>query len=118
MHYFLLFLLRNIDCGYSLEPSRRGGSNEYPQLCFVQKYEKYFRNVKLIFAFDFILAESSVCPIGWDEYGSSCYYFGNGSVTWAEARVNINDPQRQKTYHEHVRTAKIQISLRICAVWS
>ena len=22
---------QNIDCGYSLEPSRRGGSNEYPQ---------------------------------------------------------------------------------------
>ena len=30
---------KNIDCGYSLEPPRRGGSNEYPQssthnLCF------------------------------------------------------------------------------------
>ena len=25
-----LFLLKNIDCGYSLEPPRRGGSNEYP----------------------------------------------------------------------------------------
>ena len=22
---------QNIDCGYSLEPPRRGGSNEYPQ---------------------------------------------------------------------------------------
>ena len=28
---FYLFLLKNIDCGYSLEPPRRGGSNEYPQ---------------------------------------------------------------------------------------
>ena len=28
---FLLFLLKNIDCGYSLEPPRRGGSNGYPQ---------------------------------------------------------------------------------------
>ena len=26
-----LFLLKNIDCGYSLEPPRRGGSNAYPQ---------------------------------------------------------------------------------------
>ena len=26
-----LFLLQNIDCGYSLEPTRRGGSNVYPQ---------------------------------------------------------------------------------------
>ena len=31
---FLLFLLKNIDCGYSLEPPRRGGSNEYSQSMF------------------------------------------------------------------------------------
>ena len=29
-----LILLENIDCGYSLEPPRRGGSNEYPQSMF------------------------------------------------------------------------------------
>ena len=36
LHYtlFFLFLLKNIDCGYSLEPPRRGGSNEYPQSMF------------------------------------------------------------------------------------
>ena len=28
---------QNIDCGYSLEPPRRGGSNEYHNLCFKQK---------------------------------------------------------------------------------
>ena len=28
---------QNIDCGYSLEPPRRGGSNEYPQsMCFAR----------------------------------------------------------------------------------
>ena len=33
--------VQNIDCGYSLEPPRRGGSNEYPQSMFsAQKYEK------------------------------------------------------------------------------
>ena len=26
--------VQNIDCGYSLEPPRRGGSNEYPQSMF------------------------------------------------------------------------------------
>ena len=26
-----LFLLQNIDCGYSLEPPRRGGSDVFPQ---------------------------------------------------------------------------------------
>ena len=31
---FFLFLLKNIDCGYSLKPPRRGGSNEYPQSMF------------------------------------------------------------------------------------
>ena len=36
-----LILLKNIDCGYSLEPPLRGGSNEYPNLCFEQEYEKY-----------------------------------------------------------------------------
>ena len=28
---FFLFFAQNIDCGYTLEPPRRGGSNEYPQ---------------------------------------------------------------------------------------
>ena len=26
---------QNIDCGYSLEPPQRGGSNEYPQSMFL-----------------------------------------------------------------------------------
>ena len=31
---------QNIDCGYSLEPPRRGGSNEYPQSIFLSKNKK------------------------------------------------------------------------------
>ena len=31
---------QNIDCGYSLEPPRRGGSNEYPQFMFLSRNEK------------------------------------------------------------------------------
>ena len=31
---FFLFLLKNIDCGYLLEPPCRGGSNKYPQPMF------------------------------------------------------------------------------------
>ena len=30
----VLFRLKNIHCGYSLEPPRRGGSNQYPQSMF------------------------------------------------------------------------------------
>ena len=31
---------QNIDCGYSLEPPRRGGSNEYPQSRFLSRNKK------------------------------------------------------------------------------
>ena len=40
--YIIFFIsAKNIDCGYPLEPPHRGGSNEYQNLCFEQKYEKY-----------------------------------------------------------------------------
>ena len=32
--FLKLFLLQNIDCGYLLEPSRRGSSNVHPQSMF------------------------------------------------------------------------------------
>ena len=38
--FFFHISAQNIDCGYSLEPPRRGGSNENHNLCFEQKYEK------------------------------------------------------------------------------
>ena len=31
---------QNIDCVYSLEPPRRGGSNEYPQSMFLSRNKK------------------------------------------------------------------------------
>ena len=37
VYLFFLYLLRNIDCGYSLEPPWRGGSNMYPQSMFWAK---------------------------------------------------------------------------------
>ena len=36
---FLIFA-QNIDCGYTLEPPRRGGFNEYPQSMFWSKNKK------------------------------------------------------------------------------
>ena len=43
----IIFLIsvHNIDCGYSLEPPRRGGSNEYPQSMFwaeIWKISEFF----------------------------------------------------------------------------
>ena len=39
---FAIFLIfaQNIDCGYTLEPPRRGDSNEYPQSMFWSKNKK------------------------------------------------------------------------------
>ena len=37
--FFFIFLLKT-DCGYSLEPPRRGGSNEYPQSIFLTEIRK------------------------------------------------------------------------------
>ena len=34
VYNILLISAQNIDCGYSLEPPRQGGSNEYPQSMF------------------------------------------------------------------------------------
>ena len=33
---------QNIDCGYSLEPPRGGGSNEYPQSIFLSRNKKNY----------------------------------------------------------------------------
>ena len=38
VYIIFLFLLKNIDCGYSLEPPRVTSTHN---LCFEQKYEKY-----------------------------------------------------------------------------
>ena len=51
LFYLFHISAQNIDCGYSLEPPRRGGSNEYHNLCFEQKYEKYQNFYKKIFIF-------------------------------------------------------------------
>ena len=37
---FFIFLFKT-DCGYSLEPPRRGGSNEYPQSMFLSRNKKH-----------------------------------------------------------------------------
>ena len=39
INIFLIFA-QNIDCGYTLEPPRRGGSNEYLQSMFWSKNKK------------------------------------------------------------------------------
>ena len=48
---------QNIDCGYTLEPPRRGGYNEYPQSMFLSRNKTnnvypskpQFYNIKVVF---------------------------------------------------------------------
>ena len=38
--YIFHISAQNIDCGYSLEPPHRGGSNEYHNVCFWAEIKK------------------------------------------------------------------------------
>ena len=50
---YIIFLIsaQNIDCGYLFKPPCQGGSNEYNNLCFEQKYWKYHNFHLNIFCF-------------------------------------------------------------------
>ena len=43
---YIIFLIsaKNIDCGYSLEPPHRGGSNEYPQS---MSWSEIWKNIRI-----------------------------------------------------------------------
>ena len=43
---YIIFLIsaQNVDCGYSSEPPRQGGSNEKHNVYFEQKYEKKYQS--------------------------------------------------------------------------
>ena len=51
VYNIFLISAQNIDCGYSLEPPRRGGSNDTHNLCLEQKNEKYQSFLCEIFQF-------------------------------------------------------------------
>ena len=94
--YFFFYSAQNIDCGYSLEPPRQGGSNN---LCFEQKYENYHR---------FYLRNFQFLAVKFSLYLNRRVFVMKSSFF----------PQRQKTYLRTCAPANIQISLCILAVWS
>ena len=55
---------QNIDCGYSLEPPRRGGSNEYPQSVFWSRIKE-----NNVYPF-----KPQLYSIKWGLAGSKLYY--------------------------------------------
>ena len=52
---YIIFLIsaQNIDCGYSIEPPRWGGSNEYPQSMFCAEIWKKYQIFFFIWKFSF-----------------------------------------------------------------
>ena len=58
-----LFLIRNMHCGCSLDPPRRGGSNVHPRCVFWQKFERY----RFFFLFQFVqpkrILHGNVCDM-------------------------------------------------------
>ena len=51
---------QNIDCGYSLEPPHRGGSNKYPQSMFLSRNMKKYQNFFLSENFPFLVVRCSI----------------------------------------------------------
>ena len=65
VYLFFLLLLQNIDCGYTLEPPRRGGSTVYPQSMFWSKNKK---NIKIfLMKFSFFKRKKSLY-IAWASF--------------------------------------------------
>ena len=61
VYLFFLFLLQNIDCGYSLEPPQRGGSNVYPQSVL----SKSKKNIQFFPGKFFIFTTKKFLYIAW-----------------------------------------------------
>ena len=94
VYIIFLFLLKNIDCGYSLEPPRRGGSNQYPQSMLwaeIWKLSDFFLKIFIFWWWNFqyiwigvfsllksgLLQKESICsPYVWDydiyQYRRAC----------------------------------------------
>ena len=101
---FFLFLLKNIDYGYSLEPPLRGGSNKYPQSMFWAEIWKIFDFFWLkIFNFSVI--------------NFSVYLNRHVFVMLYIIHVKMSICMQKDTIWLW-QAAKIQISWLICVVWS
>ena len=75
VYLFFLFLLQNIDCGYSLEPPqleppRRGGSNMYPQSMFWAKIRKISKFIS--WKFSIFKAKKNLCLLHGHVFVMQC----------------------------------------------
>ena len=75
--FFFFFFAQNIDCGYTLEPPRLGGSNEYPQSMFWSKN----KNKRYTLAYS-----SFTIKVGFKGVFIARTYFPDGLNRWIRPR--------------------------------
>ena len=123
IHYFLLLLLKKIDCRYSLEPSHWGGSNVYLQSMFwaeIWKISVFFlsENVQFFGVNFYIYLNRRVFVMTWSVLGL-IWDFAHGPfhmlrhTYWKQNNKGHNLEER--TFW-HVHPVNTQISIRVCVV--
>ena len=69
---FLLFLVHNISCGYSLEPPRRSGSNAVPKIYVLSKNMKKIKNFPRKSLF--LQLKKTSLYIAWASFRKQCMF--------------------------------------------
>ena len=95
---FFLFLLKSIDCGYSLETPHRGGSNKYPQSMFWTEIWNKYQN--------FYLKTFSFGGENFNIFERAC--FRNVISQRAVFPISYNKPQRKWNMFSPHRSRTIQ----------
>ena len=101
-----LFLLQNIDCGYSLEQPPQGGSNVYPKSMFWAKInKKTYKNFSVDFLFIFTAAKSLYIAL-------ACFH--NVCFRLNDLRMKTYEPHHEKTGILPVRKQRRRSALSNC----
>ena len=106
VYLFFLFLLQNIDCGYSLEPPQRGGSNVYPQSMFWAKIRKISKKnsaekFKFLKLKNLCLLHGQVFVMSWTQ----CY-LSVRNVTKMRIQLNTQILNSQLVYSTQIKAVK------------
>ena len=68
VYLFFLFLVQNIDCGYSLEPPRQGSSNVY-RVPTIYVLSKNMKSIKIfLMKFSIFTAPKNLCILHWQVF--------------------------------------------------
>ena len=109
VYLFFLFLHQFIDCGYSLEPPRRGGSNGVPTTYVLSKNKKNIENY-LLKIFNFYNLKNNLYLHGHVFIMKELYLFFNRCIVQG-ITCSIYEPRREKTGLRGFRPGPTQTDL-------